>query len=346
VDAGEAETLRARHLNYFLDFTESAALQLRGASQNLCSNRIEVEHNNLRLALEWSWESGREDIALRLTVALWLFWEMRSYFSESRLWLEKAVNAKPGTPAPIRAKALHGLGRLDRFQGRYAEGTAHLEECLALYRDLGSKIEIADVLQILGEVAAEQGDLAAANRRFEEALTISLALGDKPRMAAVYLSQGEVARVQGSYDSAARLYSQSLALLEALGDDRRRATALYNLGQVALHQDDCLRAVMLFQESIRTGQKIANRLMVAHGLAALAGAACVSEQPERAARLSGAAEALFNSIDAKMDLADRIEYEHSLESVRAKLDEKNFNKACAEGHAMSMEQAVAYALEV
>ena len=169
-------------------------------------------------------------------------------------------------------------------------------------------------------------------------------MGDQPRLAGIYLSQGEVARVRGDYDSAARLYSQSLALLEALGDDRRRGIGLYNLGQVTLHQGDCPHAVKLFLESIRIGQKIANKWMIAHGLAALVGAACWSEQPERAVKLAGAGQALFDSIDANMDLADRIEYERSLASLRVQLDEKTFNAARAEGEAMTMEEAVAFAL--
>ncbi|HEX7587075.1 MAG TPA: tetratricopeptide repeat protein, partial [Anaerolineae bacterium] len=344
VNAGEAEVLRACHLDYYVSFAERAALKLNDGDKNLWSHRLDAEYDNLRAALEWSWESQKVQVALRLTVALWRFWELRSYFSDSRVWLEKAVASNAEAPAPIRAQSLHGLGRLDRFQGRYAEGTAHLEECLALYRDLGNKLEIADVFQTLGEVAAEQGDLIAAGRRFEEALTICLALGDQPRLAGIYLSQGEVARVQGNYDSAARLYTQSLTLLEALGDDRRRAIALYDLGQVALHQDDCPRAVQLFLESIRIGRKIVNRWIIAHGLAALVGAACWSEQPGRAVKLSGAAEALFKSIGASMDLADRIEYERSLEGLHAQMDAQTFDAARADGKAMTMEEAVAFAL--
>ena len=341
--SGEAETLRACHIEYFLNLAESAAHK-QEADPILRSDRLEAEYDNLRAALEWAWEMNRAETALRLTAALWRFWEMRSYFGDSRVWLERALKSITDAPAPMQAQILHGLGRLDRFQGKYAEGAAHLEACLALYRDLESKIEIADVLQILGEVAAEQGDLAEASRRFEEALTICLTLGDQPRLAGIYLSQGEVARVRGDYDSAARLYSQSLALLEALGDDRRRGIGLYNLGQVTLHQGDCPHAVKLFLESIRIGQKIANKWMIAHGLAALVGAACWSEQPERAVKLAGAGQALFDSIDANMDLADRIEYERSLASLRVQLDEKTFNAARAEGEAMTMEEAVAFAL--
>jgi hypothetical protein len=84
--------------------------------------------------------------------------------------------------------------------------------------------------------------------------------------------------------------------------------------------------------------------MIAHGLAALVGATCWSEQADRAVKLAGAAEALFKSIGANMDLADRIEYERSLEGLRAQLDAQTFDAARAEGKAMTMEEAVAFAL--
>jgi non-specific serine/threonine protein kinase len=345
MESDDALTLRACHLDYFLNFVENAALKLHSPEQSMRLNRIEAEHDNLRAALDWAWESGKAGIALRLAVALKRFWEMRSYFGESRAWLERTIEASPNAPAPIRASALLGLGRLDRFQGKYADGTVHLEECLTLFRELGNQSETADVLQTLGELAAEQGNLGLASERFEQALTLCRELPDERRMAGIYLSQGEIARVRGDYENAAKLYSTSLTLLEALGDERRRGTALYNLGQVALHQGNHAKAVALFQENIRIGQNLANKWMIAHGLAALAGAAGLSANPARAARLSGAAEALLTSIGAQMDLADRMEYERHLTETRAQLDEKMFESARAEGCAMTMEQAVAYALE-
>ncbi len=345
MESDDAQTLRACHLDYFLNFAENTAPKLHSPDQSAWLNRIEAEHDNLRTALDWAWESGKAEIALRLAVALKRFWEMRSYFGDSRAWLEKTIEANPDAPVLIRASALLGLGRLDRFQGRYADGTAHLEECLILFRELGNQSETADVLQTLGELAAEQGDLALAGERFEQALAVCRELPDERRMAGIYLSQGEIARVQGDYENAAKLYSTSLALLESLGDERRRGTALYNLGQVALHQGNHAKAVALFQENIRIGQKLENKWMIAHGLAALVGAAGLSADPARAARLSGAAEALLTSIGAQMDLADRVEYERHLAETRKQLEEKTFTAARAGGSAMTMEEAVAYALE-
>jgi hypothetical protein len=60
-------------------------------------------------------------------------------------------------------------------------------------------------------------------------------------------------------------------------------------------------------------------------------------QPERAVRLWGAAEALYDSIGKHTDYYDRA-------AARAQLDDATFAAAWAEGRAMTVEQAIAYAL--
>ncbi|MDE3089072.1 MAG: protein kinase [Chloroflexota bacterium] len=345
VESGDVELLRACHLDYFLQFAEQAEPKLRGREQVLWSERLNAEYDNLRTALEWAFESNRAEIALRFAVALWQFWEMRNYFSDSRAWLERALAAPVDAPAPIRARALLGLGRLDKYQGNFIDARPRLEASAALFRDLGDQENLARVVQAIGEVAAELGDLATARLRFEEALALFKEQGNQRGMAAMYLSQGELARVQGDYDRAAALYTASLALLEALGEFRRKGTALYNLGKVALHQGDHARAAGLYRDSLSIGQRLGNKFVIAHCLAALAGVAAATGQPARAAKLSGATDALLQSIHAQLDLADRIDYENSLEAVRAQIVQTAFEAARAEGSGMSLEQAIAYALE-
>ena len=59
----------------------------------------------------------------------------------------------------------------------------------------------------------------------------------------------------------------------------------------------------------------------------------------------GAAEALLEAIGAVMDPDDHMVYEQAVASARAQLSEEEFERARAEGRAMSMEQAIEYALE-
>ena len=96
-EAGEAERTRDRHLTYFLQLAEEAEPKLRGSEDRLFLVRLEEEHANLRLALEWGLTpSARGDAALRLSGALTWFWWLRSYHDEGRRWLARALAATPG----------------------------------------------------------------------------------------------------------------------------------------------------------------------------------------------------------------------------------------------------------
>jgi hypothetical protein len=65
----------------------------------------------------------------------------------------------------------------------------------------------------------------------------------------------------------------------------------------------------------------------------------------RAALLSGAAERLFEILGASLPLVDRADHDHKMAAARAVLGEESFAAAWSEGKAMSLEQAVEYALE-
>ena len=68
-------------------------------------------------------------------------------------------------------------------------------------------------------------------------------------------------------------------------------------------------------------------------------------EPERGARLFGAAEVLRETIGAHIQAGDRPDYEKSLALTRDQLDAEMFDAAWAEGRALSLEQMVDAAVE-
>ena len=68
-------------------------------------------------------------------------------------------------------------------------------------------------------------------------------------------------------------------------------------------------------------------------------------QPQRAARLFGAAAALRERIGIPIPAVERADYDAAVAQARAQLDPAAFDAAWAEGLAMNWEQATAYALE-
>jgi hypothetical protein len=105
-----------------------------------------------------------------------------------------------------------------------------------------------------------------------------------------------------------------------------------------VHAQACLT------ESLAQFQEQDNRRRIAQCLEGLAGVAAAQVRPGRTARLCGAAEALREAIGTPIWPVDRPTYERDVATMRAQLDEATFVAAWAEGRAMPLEQAIAYAL--
>jgi hypothetical protein len=103
--------------------------------------------------------------------------------------------------------------------------------------------------------------------------------------------------------------------------------------------------VALFAESLALCRALGSQRCIAFCLAGLAGVAGGAGQPEQAARLFGAVEALLEAVDGHMWPADRADYERSVAAVRAALSADAFAAAWAEGRAMPLERAMCVALE-
>ena len=85
--------------------------------------------------------------------------------------------------------------------------------------------------------------------------------------------------------------------------------------------------------------------MVSHSLEGLAAVAAAEQQPGRAGRLWGAAAAARQVLDDPLPPGDAAVYERWLAPARAHIGDGSWQAAVAEGWAMSLEQAIAYALE-
>jgi len=148
----EAMQFRERHLAYYSNFAESAELELRGRKQAVWMARLEMEHDNLRAALEWSLESQPE-FGLRMAVALIEFWDTHGHLTEARKWLETMLNATGHLlPTPTRVEAIFGAMMMAMRQTDVPKSLLLLEEGFALAQALGYKKGIAKGLAARGLV--------------------------------------------------------------------------------------------------------------------------------------------------------------------------------------------------
>jgi hypothetical protein len=97
-------------------------------------------------------------------------------------------------------------------------------------------------------------------------------------------------------------------------------------------------------ESLDLWQSMGNRRGIVHCLIGLAGCAAESGQPDRAARLLGAAEGLSRAALYVAYGLDRARYERTREQARAHLDEATWSAAFSSGQILTLEQALEEAL--
>ncbi|HEY3227848.1 MAG TPA: tetratricopeptide repeat protein [Roseiflexaceae bacterium] len=246
----------------------------------------------------------------------------------------------------MRAAMLFNSGRGALLQqGDYRAARPQLEQSLRVFRALDDTWQIAQLVIDLGLVALYEGDGAAARACYEEGLSLARALKDRTLIALALNNLGEVARWQGDYDQAATIYAESLQLHQDLGNKSEIPRLLHNLGYVALRRGDTAQAQTHFWHSIDIFEELGMNRGVAEGLAGLAALAAVKRQPERAARLWGAAEALHETIGTPTWPADGIEHDRYQKIVRTQLDERTFAAAWAAGRALTPEQVIAEALD-
>jgi ATP/maltotriose-dependent transcriptional regulator MalT len=231
------------------------------------------------------------------------------------------------------------------LQGDYSAARTFSEESLALCRELGDKWGIASALDTLGIVAVAEGDYPAARAMIEESLILSRELGDARGVAWGLNSLGVVVLAQSDIPRARALQEESLALSRELGDKWGTARALHQLGNVAYQQRDYSVAWTLYGESLVLLRDRGDKRGIAACLVGLSGVAIQVGNMEKGTRLLGAVERLLHSLDDVLDREDRIRNEEGIERARSQFGKVLFKQFWHQGQAMSMEQAIAYALE-
>src|SRR5215210_3236044 len=225
-ESGELERLRRRHAGYFLELAEEEERASRGPLQRAWLDRLETEHDNLRAALEWSLTSqGDTELGLQLTGALSHFWYVREHHSESRMWLQSALERGSAASA-ARAKVLVGAGRLAWFQGEFARVNTLVEESLELFHQQGNVWGIARAFIVLGDGALFEGDVDRAMSRFQKALDIARNLEDAEGVALSLLYLGRAAHMRGDDARSNTLLEESLVVFKESVDSRGVAEVL------------------------------------------------------------------------------------------------------------------------
>ncbi len=338
--SGEAATIRRNHAEYYLALAEAAGPLLSGSEQGLWLTKLEEEHDNLRLALDWALDNGETEIAARLAVSLRYFWDMKGYLTEGRKRLGQVLEHSEGFPARLRADVAYSVGALAQAQGDLKVAEQWLQVSIAIRKELGDSNGTASALSVLGLVAMDQGDFDRAAEYFEMCLGIKREAQDKLGLANILVNLGLLELYRENFAQAVVYMEESLPLYRELDDRRGIAATLTNFAEAARFMGDYDRASTLFVEALKLGWELDAKHIILACLGGLATVETARKHPLRASWLYGVEETLRLAVGAPLPPVDQAEYEQCVEETRSRMDEEAFARAWEEGRAMPLEQVI------
>ena len=284
---GEADEIRARHVDYFLTLAERTDPRLRSGGRGPWLARMKAEYGNLRAALSWV-VIERQDTAaaLRLTGALPWYWYFTGQFSEGRGWIKLAL-ALPGAEAPtvMRAKVRSGEARLAMYSGAHDDAIEAAIESVHLFRSANDRAGLAIALLHLGIRRSMARERESAWVCLEEATDCFRQLGDEWGVAVATSYHGTSFAVEPGFEDQARaLLSEGRARCQALGDDWAVTTSSHFLGSIALRQGDYGTARKLTEEMLVNARELGDGFRVSRNLHQLAEIAIAQQQFDEARR--------------------------------------------------------------
>ena len=299
-----------RHARFYLALAEKAEPEWNGSEQSAWLERVEQEHDNIRLAAEWSITGSHSAEALRLAGSLWRFWRIHGHLGEGRRRLDAALALAPPKQRAeqLRAKALLGAGALARSQSDYDRARGLLEESLAL-QPAGQELEeIGAALQELGNVADDQGRHDDARRYYQESLAIRRKLGDRRGEAALLHNLGVVAQAQGDHATARSLYRESLVIKRELGNETGEANTLNALGSVAFDLGEYDSARSEHEHALALHRRLRHQGGIAYSLHELGRVAIAMHDLKRALSLLRESVLLFEELGDRIGVAETLEH--------------------------------------
>ncbi|CAA9430836.1 MAG: hypothetical protein AVDCRST_MAG01-01-2927 [uncultured Rubrobacteraceae bacterium] len=344
-ESGGCERVGARHAEYYLTLAERARPELQGPRQAQWLDDLAREHDNARAAMAWLLERDKPEKVSRIGWGIYEFWFRRGYTGEGLRWMERAL-AEGSAPLDLaRSRALFVAAILSFLRGEPDQAAASALESVAAAREASDPETLAYALGMHGLAALSRGDLDAAEAVLPEALALFRGLGDPQGVSSGLYGLANLALARGDGDEAMRLLGEGEALSREAGNWSMLATCLGTQAISTRLDGDDARTAELLRRSVEIAGMLRDDYNVVFCVTGLAGVAAREGRAERAARLFGVADALSEKTGAGVSWSVlRNLNERDLAVTREMLDSEAFEAAWAEGRAMTLEEAVAYAL--
>ncbi|MFV8054646.1 protein kinase domain-containing protein [Mycobacterium sp. 48b] len=333
-----AELLR-RHLHWCQQLAIGAWSEWASERQVYWIRRIEREMPNIREALELSLLDAPA-VALSIAASLHPFWLAHGMLSEGRRWLERALAAVLAEPTVDRVNALYGASTFAGLQGDLTAQAALVDQARELIGQIDDPLAHGIFGLADGLNSVFHNEIASACARLEGVVDVT----DDPivQIPAMALL-GWALQFRADNAGAVDWHERALALSEEHGESVYRSYVLWSLGVAHWQTHDIDRAAALLREGLQWAQGVDDARTAASCIEALA---WITDEPERAAVLMGAAQTLGFAAGSSTIVFPRLAVYHEQCERRTSeaLGDDHYAAVSQEGAAMSVDDAVDYAL--
>ncbi len=304
-------------------------------------SQLDTAVQHYQQALELAVVSGNWLIQARVLNNLGgLYWQ-RNELTQAAEYLQAALPLwqQLGHQAGA-AQTLSNLANVVLKQGEYQHAERLYHESLALGRAIGNRQGTASTLGNIGVLMLHQANYTGAEDHFRQALALHREVSYAWGIGSALCNLGSALFFQGRYEEAAEHLSQALVIMRPLNDVSKIGLILEYQGVVSLRQGDTAAALARHREALALAQESSDDLGVASGLACIAAVLAVQGHTLQAARLWGAAYAVWSRSETLLLPTDENRFKRELQMARTQAPPEAFEAAWRAGAALALPDAV------
>jgi predicted ATPase len=336
----DAAEVGRRHASYYRALAEQADRPLRGTGRNQWLERLDAETGNLAAAVRWFLDHDRGPLP-HLFRVLWLFWSQRDLEREARPWVEQLLPADGTLDPQDMAELAWAAAVLAVDTGDDAAALAGRERLAPLLAGIqdsflhaASQLAMAWAMPITGDFDAALRETLVSLEEFHGQ--------DEPFVTAMTaFTAGSLETGLGRYDNALQHLREARDLAELCGGDWLAAGSRVQLAILHVLSGSLSEARPLLNEALDQSLAARSTPFVILCLAAYAWLAFAEGDPERAARLEGAAQGLRRRVGLPAWPHLRRVEADLVAKVRQRLSPSQFDQAFSAGSGLTQREAVA-----
>lgn len=301
VRADEWEDLRRRHARLVLERSGQMHREWAGPHQAQWLRRARRDVAEVVAAMDWGIaDPAAHDTAAAIAANLRYFWAGGHTMAAGRYRLERVL-ALPDVAAPLRCECLLVVSWVAMLQGDHADAAGTLAEAYDLATELGDRRRLAEVDTWNGLYCLFEGEPARGVELYRRGIAVLREVGD---IAAMQTAMFQLALCQiysGDPTGGGETCAEILAESRRNGEAWVKAYALWVSGIVRWRQGDLAGVRAYATDALRLQEVFEDGICTPHVLLLACQVVMAGGEVRRAARLQGAADALWRAQGTGID---------------------------------------------